>query len=397
MGVAGSPDEDGLLGHAGLGEGGDGVAVIAAKLLSGIQVDDPIPAEAHVNEIEGPSAARPGEHSVDHRLEIVVVAGESGQRYRSIGAAAGPEGNGEHRDIGAPGDAAGRIHIGSVRVARPAHDHACDCGAMGALVADLVRRPGQKFFGHRLAGEHRMPGIDPGVDHADGLAASRRRPRAKFQFELCVRPVRADRAQPPLVLESVFLAVIRRQRIDLPGKLLGREAAKDLRLDASRHHGGSGAGAGVGVGAGADETAPAATAAGRKQRCRSQHHGKPLRQRHWAPPRKLPAAGPVRAVSGIFLEQGTLNPETPRLVCVFRLHSTLLRKTREIARAPATTFNRLATGLQTHARQLPPLLRRRMKTFALQAPVCCSAQGNDPPNPYGTNDLALRSAPKLDA
>ena len=208
VGVAGGPDEDGLFGCAGLGEGGDRSVEVIAKFLFAVLIDNSRVADAQIHEVDGSAAVAPIERPLEPARPYIVVAVEARQRYRDIVAATRPGRDREHRDIGAPGDAAGRIHIGSVRVARPARDHARDCGAMGALVADLIRRPGQKFFGQRLAGEHRVPGIDPGVDHADGLAAARCHIDAMPQFKLCPGPVGANPAQAPLILEVVFLVVL---------------------------------------------------------------------------------------------------------------------------------------------------------------------------------------------
>ena len=115
--------------------------------------------------------------------------------------------DGEHCNIGAPRHAARGVHIGRKCGRRPSDDNTGDRGAVGNPVAGLVGRPGKEVFGHRLAGEHRVSGIDAGVDQTHGLAAARFRPGAVLEFELRIGPVGANRGQPPLVLE-VVLAVV---------------------------------------------------------------------------------------------------------------------------------------------------------------------------------------------
>ena len=243
MRVARAPDEDGLLGRAGLGEGVDGVAVIAAEILRGVLVDDPVEADAQIHEIERPRAARPGEHTVDHSFEIVVVSGERSQRYRTIGAAAGPEGNGEHRDIGAPRHTRGTD--------QPPDDHARDRRAVRSLGSGLVGRAVEKFFrdrllaGRRPLAERRVILVDPGIDHADGLAGARRGHLAVYLGDSPPGGLRPDPAQPPLI---------------------GHEAAEERRPDAPASRTRAG-------------TVAAPAAAGRKQRRRGQQQdGKPNRR-----------------------------------------------------------------------------------------------------------------------
>ena len=44
---------------------------------------------------------------------------------------------------------------------------------MGPAVAGLVRCFAEKLFVHRLAGEHRVPGVDAGIEDADRDTAKR--------------------------------------------------------------------------------------------------------------------------------------------------------------------------------------------------------------------------------
>ena len=78
---------------------------------------------------------------------------------------------------------------------------------MGSPGARLVHGAVQELLGHRLSGEHLVTGIDPGVDHTGGLAASRRGAEPVPQFEVRPGPLRPDTAQPPLVLEIIRPAV----------------------------------------------------------------------------------------------------------------------------------------------------------------------------------------------
>ena len=208
MGVAGGPDEDGLFARAGLRQRRDGVAEIVAELLRGLLLDDSRVAHAQVHEIEGPAAARPARHMVYPGRPSIVDSIQAGERYGNIVAATRPGLEGEHRDIGAPRHAARGGHIRRICGRRPADDNAGDRGAVGGPVPRLVGRPGKEVFGHRLAGEHLVAGIDAGVDHPDGLAAAGFGTGTVLELELRVYSVGANRGQPPLVLEVVLVVVV---------------------------------------------------------------------------------------------------------------------------------------------------------------------------------------------
>ena len=119
--VACGKDEDGLVADARLRQRGNRVAEVVAKLLLAVLLDDPGEAHAHVDEVDG--AARPADDAVDEGRPPAVVVTEGRQRDRNIVAAAASGCDGEHRDVGAPGDAAPGAGCGSVRIARPPHDH----------------------------------------------------------------------------------------------------------------------------------------------------------------------------------------------------------------------------------------------------------------------------------
>ena len=121
--VARGPDEDGLLGRAGLGEGVDGVAVIAAEILRGVLVDDSRVAYAQIHEVDGSAAVAPVERLLEHPRPESVIPVEARQLYREIVAATRPGRDREHRDIGAPRH--------SRRTDQPPDDHARDRRAVG--------------------------------------------------------------------------------------------------------------------------------------------------------------------------------------------------------------------------------------------------------------------------
>ena len=72
VGVAGSPDEDRLLGRATLCESRYGIPKISAQILCTVLVDDPGEANAEIYNIERPSAIRPINHVVDFRRPRIV-------------------------------------------------------------------------------------------------------------------------------------------------------------------------------------------------------------------------------------------------------------------------------------------------------------------------------------
>ena len=88
------------------------------------------------------------------------------------------------------------------------------------------------MLGHRLPGEHRVPGIDPGIDCAEGDAGAGLRARPVCELDLCPGAVCPDRAQPPLVREVVLGAEGVLDGLT-PGLVFGSlEAAVVGRLDA---------------------------------------------------------------------------------------------------------------------------------------------------------------------
>ena len=201
--VAGGPDEDGFFGRAGLGQRGDRVAEIVAELLRGILLDVSGEPHARIDEIERPPAVRPGGHFVDYGGPSIVGAGQAGQRNRGIGRVdRAAERNREHRDIGAPGDAAPGSHQAEARGGRSPRDDAGDRRAVRHFVAGLVGGSGDEAFGHPLPGKDRVSGIDAAVDQADGLAAAGCGAAAVPDFDLRIGPFRPDRAQPPLIVQN---------------------------------------------------------------------------------------------------------------------------------------------------------------------------------------------------
>ena len=201
--VACGKDEDGLVADARLRQRGNRVAEVVAKLLLAVLLDDPGEAHAHVDEVDG--AARPADDAVDEGRPPAVVVTEGRQRDRNIVAAAASGCDGEHRDVGAPGDAAPGAGCGSVRIARPPHDHRRDVCTVGGRVAGGIPVAGNDLLGHGLACKDRVVRVDPAVDQADGLAGARR-PRV-IQVHLETRPgaVGPDRRQPPLVTEGALV------------------------------------------------------------------------------------------------------------------------------------------------------------------------------------------------
>ena len=90
-----------------------------------------------------------------------------------------------------------------------------DRRAVGNLVAGLVGCAREEMLGHPLAGEHGVPGLDAGVDDADGLAGARFRAGPVLQLELGIGAVRPDRGQSPLVLEILVAAMVLLDRLTL--------------------------------------------------------------------------------------------------------------------------------------------------------------------------------------
>ena len=82
------------------------------------------------------------------------------------------------------------------------------------------------MLGHRLAGEHWVPGIDAGVDDADGLTVAGLRAGPVLQLELRVGSIRPDRGQPPLVLEILLAVVAELDRFTLLSVLVRGDATE---------------------------------------------------------------------------------------------------------------------------------------------------------------------------
>ena len=117
--------------------------------------------------------------------------------------------------------------------AAPRRDDARDRRPVGIFVAGLVLRLVEEVLAYRLAGKHRVPRVDPGVDQTNRLAAANVPIDFVLQLELRVGSVSPDRPQAPLILEVVLAAMRIRDRLTLYLVCLRCQAPHD-GLDARR-------------------------------------------------------------------------------------------------------------------------------------------------------------------
>ena len=185
MGVAGRPDEDRLVGPACLCERLDITAEDRAQIIFAVLIDDPVVPDARIDEIECPPVARPVDQVIDPGRPPIVDAGSDGQRERLVRTVSSTRRNGEHRDIGAPGDTLRRPRAGIVEhSAAPGRDDARDRRAVRKLVTGFVPRRPEEVLAYRLAREHRVPDVNSGVDETDCLTAASFPSDAVLQLEL---------------------------------------------------------------------------------------------------------------------------------------------------------------------------------------------------------------------
>ena len=103
--------------------------------------------------------------------------------------------------------------MGGVRiVVLPARGDARHRGAVGSLFPGVPGGAEQELHEDGLAREDRVFGVNPGVDHPDGHAGSRRGVRTLQQIHVPVGDVGVDRVETPLRLEIAVRGVV-------PGKL----------------------------------------------------------------------------------------------------------------------------------------------------------------------------------
>ena len=207
MAVAGGPDEDGLVVLVGLSDQRDRLGEAAAQVLFAVLLDDAVIAHAHVDEIECPPRSRPVEDFLQPGGPGIVNAGLRGYRDRLVGTASARGRDGEHDDVGTPGNAVGAAPAADERDAPPCRDDARDRRAVRRNDAGLVLRRAEEDFRHVRLVKGRMILVDPAVDQAHRLAGARFDVDSMFQFELRVGAARPDRRQPPLDVEAVPLAV----------------------------------------------------------------------------------------------------------------------------------------------------------------------------------------------
>ena len=202
--ISRGPDEDRLLGGVRLGQGGDHLREARAQVLLGVAVDDALVAEAQVQDVEVPSRVAPGEHRLEDLGEPLVRFGEFFDRDRVVDVVGTAERDRPHGEVRAPGDPVGGVRI----VVLSSRGDARHRGAVGSLFPGVPDGAEQELLVDRLAREDRVFGVNPGVDHPDGHAGSRRDVRTLQQVRVPVGNVGVDRVETPLRLEIAVRGVI---------------------------------------------------------------------------------------------------------------------------------------------------------------------------------------------
>ena len=217
VGVAGRPDENRLISGSRLRHRGDHLPEVGAEIGFAVVVDDALVADAQVQDIHALPAVAPREDPVEPRRPRGVGACRVREREGVVSVVRAFYGNGEHGDVGAPGDA---LRAGGDRVLPDSGGDARDGRAVGKLRAPLIRGASQEHLVHRFSREHRVRRVDAAVDEADGHAGARAGAFALEQVDVGVGPVRADGPQAPLVpegrLEAVFQGEPPRPAVEIP-------------------------------------------------------------------------------------------------------------------------------------------------------------------------------------
>ena len=204
MGVARCPHDNDLFGGTLLGQLGDRLPEVVAKVLFAVCVDDAVETDAQVQDVD---AVAPTENRFQQALPYGIATGKGRKRCRVVEPAPRADRECEHRDVGRPCNALRR----EVEIGWSTQGNARHRGAVRKAVGvepgnGLVGRPEQKDLVERLSLEHRMVLVDAGVDEADGHSGPRLFVLALQHLQVRIGPIRADGVETPLVLEVLFVA-----------------------------------------------------------------------------------------------------------------------------------------------------------------------------------------------